>query len=61
MSMANDATFYRDQAAKERHIADTTDLIMVRVRALHAAEKWDELAARTERAIASAAVRRGDE
>lgn len=57
--MADDAKLYRERAKAERLAAEMADLANVRVRCLHAAERWDELAIRAEQAAAGAAQRTG--
>lgn len=57
--MADEAKLYRARAEAERLKATTADLPNVRHRSLHAAERWDELAARAERAAVGAAQRAG--
>ena len=57
--MADEARLYREPAAAERQIADSTTLPDVRDRALHAAKRWDELADQAERSEVAAAARQG--
>lgn len=55
--MPDDATFYREREAAERLIATTTSLINIRTQSLRAAERWGELAKRSEVTKANAALR----
>ena len=55
-----ESDLYRQRAHEQREEAATTTLPNVRARALHAAERWDVMADRSERATA-AATKRGDE
>ena len=54
MSHAEDLELYRRLAAAERETAESSSLPNVKNRSLRAAERWDELAARAERAQAQA-------
>lgn len=57
--MADDGKLYRERAQAERDLAADTPLPQVKDRALRSAERWDELAARAERAQLGAAERQG--
>lgn len=59
MGLMTDATFFRGRASAERETAETATLINIRFRSLRAAERWDELAAKAERAKAGALLRSG--
>lgn len=59
MALHVDLENYRRWARADRKVAESTGLANVRERALRSAERWDELATRADRAIASAAKREG--
>ena len=57
MGLKADAVNYRECASADRALAEKTKLAKVRDRALRSAERWDELAEATERAIIATALR----
>lgn len=55
--MITDAEMYRQHAQKQREEAERTTLPNVRARALHAAERWAQMADQAERSSAAAIKR----
>ena len=55
--MATESQLYRKRAHEQRQVAEGTELHNARIRALHAAERWDALADQLDRVHAASAKR----